>query len=583
MATLNEGIAKIEAGSTLDKLYNRLLSGFKSAQDEELPDFTSGEYVTQTTGEDGVVSYVANEEKIKGYLDNYKDITIKNSAYMLASAIAGAGNGGGATDPDTPGTGGIYVALTGDTMTGKLYTPYGFAAGDNGIKILEVYQTKEKNEAERKKIVKITGELHLDSYGLFVGENNVLNYDNDTLSLAAPKINLNGDVSCTGSISVGGLTINKGGIYLNVDNKDYVFYHSGNSNKADVDWAMKNGTVAEDFTVNGKSILNGNLEALGGCSLGINGKPILLIDDEDGATMSGNFNITGGLLLQDSKVLYWENTQVLSLSAPKKILNLGDDETQKIAIQSDIYDDDGEYRLVGKFGDGYFPNSFKAGHLLGNVLFETYKNNEEDAGVVVKRWLRFNNSESGLGFYSDGDRLQFKAPFRYNTDSDGESAQITEYRYATLQFVESSSLYAALNKKNSSLRISTEADFYEFDKPVEVKNSIGILNSKTRLLDNQLFFDDSVYWLAIGDGVKHYGNAYMTGSVGSIEFSSGFAGSGWKIFQNQLTGNIGATFDELTVRKKMRIYELEVQKQSVTNGSLWVSDACSGDIVEEIV
>ena len=29
-------------------------------------------------------------------------------------------------------------------------------------------------------------------------------------------------------------------------------------------------------------------------------------------------------------------------------------------------------------------------------------------------------------------------------------------------------------------------------------------------------------------------------------------------------------------------YELEVQKQSVTNGSWWVSDACSGDLVEEI-
>ena len=54
------------------------------------------------------------------------------------------------------------------------------------------------------------------------------------------------------------------------------------------------------------------------------------------------------------------------------------------------------------------------------------------------------------------------------------------------------------------------------------------------------------------------------------------------IRDSQLTGNISATFDELTIRKKMRIYELEVQKQSVTNGSLWVSDACSGDIVEEI-
>lgn len=582
MATLNEGIAKIEAGSTLEKLYNRLLSGFKGAQDEKLPDFTSGEYVTQTTGENGVISYVANEEKIKGYLDNYKDITTKNSAYMLASAIAGEGSGSGATDPDAPSTGGIYVALTGDTMTGKLYTPYGFAAGDNGIKILEVYQTKEDNEAERKKIVKITGELHLDSYGLFVGENNVLNYDNDVLSLVAPKINLNGDVSCSGSISVGGLTINQGGIYLNIDDKDYMFYHSGNSNLETVDWSMKDGMVAGVLSVKGLSRFKDTIFALNGLAVRVGDKSVLVIDNASSVNLYADLDITGGLKIQGDKVLYQKNQNIISLSAPNKILNLGDDDTNKIAIQSGIYDDDGEYQLIGKFGDGYFPNSFKAGHLLGNVLFETYKHDEEDSGVVANRWLKFHDT-FGPGFYSDGNSLQFKAPFRYNTESDGEPMQITEYRLATFQFVESSSLYAVLNKKNSSLRITTEADFYEFDKPVEVKNSIGILNSKTRLLDNQLFFGDSVYWLAIEDGVKHYGNAYMTGSIGSVEFSSGFAGSGWKIFQNQLTGNIGATFDELTVRKKMRIYELEVQKQSVTNGSLWVSDACSGDLVEEIV
>ena len=49
------------------------------------------------------------------------------------------------------------------------------------------------------------------------------------------------------------------------------------------------------------------------------------------------------------------------------------------------------------------------------------------------------------------------------------------------------------------------------------------------------------------------------------------------------TGNATATFDELVIRKKMRVYELEVQKDSSTNGSLWISDSCSGDIVEKIV
>ena len=53
--------------------------------------------------------------------------------------------------------------------------------------------------------------------------------------------------------------------------------------------------------------------------------------------------------------------------------------------------------------------------------------------------------------------------------------------------------------------------------------------------------------------------------------------------KNPKTGNATATFDELVIRKKMRVYELEVQKDSSTNGSLWISDSCSGDIVEKIV
>ena len=84
------------------------------------------------------------------------------------------------------------------------------------------------------------------------------------------------------------------------------------------------------------------------------------------------------------------------------------------------------------------------------------------------------------------------------------------------------------------------------------------------------------------DGVKHFGNAYFIDSLGSERFSSGFAGYGWTILKNLTTGNIAATFDELTIRKKMRIYELEVQKNSVTNGALWVSDSCSGDSVFKI-
>lgn len=579
MATLNEGIPKIEKGSVLETLYNRLLVGFKNAQDETLPDFTSGEYVTETIGEDGSVTYVANEEKIKAYLDDYQDISTKNSAYLLASAIAGNDGNAGPTDPDAPNSGGIYVAITGDTMSGKLYTPYGFAAGDNGVKILEVYQTKEEDASERKSVVKIDGQLHLNSHGLWMNETEVMWYDNDELHLAGTTISMDGDVNIGNSLTVGGMTIDKDGIHFDDGNE---YYHSGNSNKEDVDWTMHNGTVAGDLLVKGKSNLEGFVTALGGVKLGVDDAVVLDMSEAGKVSLTGDLDIlVGGVKIDGEYAIHPKNLKVWSFSAPNRIFNLGDDDTTQINLQADMYDDDGEYKLVGKFGDGYFPNSFRAGHFLGNVLFETYKNDEVDSGVVVSRYLRFADM-AGHGLYSDGDTLYIDSPFQYNTDGD-DATQITERRQSSFRVGESESLYAPLNKKSSSVFICTSADFYVFDKPVEGKESIGISGSKTRLLDNQLFFGDAVYWQGIEDGVKHYGNAYMTGSIGSVSFSSGFAGSGWKIYQNQLTGNISATFDELTVRKKMRIYELEVQKQSVTNGSLWVSDACSGDLVEEVV
>ena len=46
--------------------------------------------------------------------------------------------------------------------------------------------------------------------------------------------------------------------------------------------------------------------------------------------------------------------------------------------------------------------------------------------------------------------------------------------------------------------------------------------------------------------------------------------------------SVSATFDEVVARRKFRAYEFEVQKTSVTNGSFWISDSCSGDTVEKL-
>ncbi|MEH0156466.1 hypothetical protein V6R21_20120 [Limibacter armeniacum] len=77
-------------------------------------------------------------------------------------------------------------------------------------------------------------------------------------------------------------------------------------------------------------------------------------------------------------------------------------------------------------------------------------------------------------------------------------------------------------------------------------------------------------------GNSRIGKLNITTTVGSESFASGFAGNGWRIDTDTNT----ATFDNLVVRRSMRVYELEINKIRASNGSLWVSDAC---VIENIV
>ena len=122
--------------------------------------------------------------------------------------------------------------------------------------------------------------------------------------------------------------------------------------------------------------------------------------------------------------------------------------------------------------------------------------------------------------------------------------------------------------------------FFPFDTPVEAEFfAIKSDRYHTRLIEDALFFDDGKFIEGVVDGLRYAGNGYFDGNISSPSFASGFAGYGWAVKDETTNGGFHATFDSLTVRKKMRVYELEVQKNSVTNGSLWVSDSCSGDEV----
>jgi hypothetical protein len=57
----------------------------------------------------------------------------------------------------------------------------------------------------------------------------------------------------------------------------------------------------------------------------------------------------------------------------------------------------------------------------------------------------------------------------------------------------------------------------------------------------------------------------------SPSFTSGFLGDGWQIDQGTSAPGTNAEFDNLTIRGRMRVYELIIQKIRATNGSVFVS------------
>lgn len=572
MAELNEGIANIEPGSALDILYSRLVAGFRAAQNESFPDFTGPDYVTTVPDETtGSINYVVDSDKINEYVSNYKDITIQNSAYLLADSIiksvAGGGSGGEGS--------GLFVSIKGDSMTGKLNTLYGFASGLNGETIAEVLQIGD----DKRNAFKVTGELHVVPGTVYLGNNKALSYDAGRLLISGETIKLDGAVECTRSITVGAISVTSDKITIN----DNEFYHSGNANLATVDWTMRNATVSKMLSVQGAANFAGTVTAISGVVLGAQNQPVLTISEPNKASLTGTLDVSSQIMLAGTPVLYKKNDQTIVLSAADKILGMGEG-ARSIVMLSDIYDSGNEYKLISRYGDGYFPNSLRAGHALGPLLLETYKTDAGESGVLFGKYVRLHSTGGPGVTCNDGKTLEWNMPFSYIESTEGMNPiEVTKYYNALFGIQKSTSQYAPQDHVSASVLYDTDADFFVFGKPVEAKNSIGIAESKTLLSDRRLFFDDFAYWLAIEDGVKYYGNAYMANDIGSVSYSSGFAGNGWKISKNQLTGNVGATFDELTIRKKMRVFEFEVQKQSFTNGAMWITDYCSGDIVEELI
>lgn len=511
-------------------------------------------------------------------------IRLHNTAYDFAAAIAGAVSGDGGT-----GGGGIlveYLRKSGGDMTGLLRARYGFEAGVGNTRVVEIFSeplADENGAVIRTDYgVTITGDLRLGGDSLRLDGHTAVSYrsKDGTLRLDAAHIDLGtGTIAATGQLLLGqdkahGLYLSPAAIQLRGND----VYHTGSANLPCVDWVMRNGTVAGDLTIAGMAEHTGLLRALHGAELGAAGVAVAVVYPGELA-LAGNLSFEGGygIRIGGRDVLVRSGEQDIMLGAPGGDLLLGGEQTIKIRLQSGIADTDGEHVLLSRYGAAYFPASLVVRHNYGADLLASYRVDDVDEGVVVHKRLRFgtdtgcylHGSSGGLSFTSEAERISGEGIHR--------TVHMTQFLHRT-----STSIHAPQNRPSESFALTTDADFLTVDAPLEARGHVGIDASRTRLTDERLDLAEGRYLLSVSDGIKHFGHSYFMDGAGSEFFSPGFAGSGWAVAKNKTSGSITATFDEVVVRRRMRVYEMEVQRSAVTNGSLWVSDFCAGDSVEEL-
>lgn len=584
-------------------IFQTLLQGMREANDGTPPDYNLPPYSTATgeswTDPDGNVIQVMqpNESIIAAKMAEISQIQMQNSAYLFARVIDVASSSAAAGVDLTK-----FVQKSGDTMLGLLGTLRGFEAGYDDNKIFDVtINASQENVAHvyGKLIVDndatVGGQLNLSDSGIFFSKHQSIFYKDNALQIDSQNIKFKGNIAVDGTFTLGDVVINQNGIFWGTDE----FYHSGNSNKSDVDWVMNNAHIYGDLTIDGATTFSGRLKALHGFDLGENGDKLLYSEVDpvlhiSKVVMDTDLHVTDGhgVKFDDEYIIRARGgaDNIVSFAAPGKVLYLGDFggdssnplATQFISLQADIKTGSNAYVMVSSNGDGNFRNSFQAGCAnSGPVVVRTYSLTADDCGVVFPRNIAIGD-ERGPHLFSDGayDALKCSIPYSYIDDGSAVSDRLE----LKLNYGASGYPWRDLSKTaDISLHLDTDGEYFVFKKTI-LSDSFAIIsnNYQTSLTENALFLNTGTFIEGVADGMALTGNVYFNGNVQSAKFASGFAGYGWGIIKSEFVGGFHATFDELTVRKKMRIYELEVQKNTATNGSLWITDSCSGDLVEEI-
>ena len=511
-------------------------------------------------------------------------IRLRNTAYGFAEAIAGGVTGDGGA---SGGALSAYLKRSGGDMSGLLHAHYGFSAGIGNTRVLEVFDEPlidAHGEVTGYDLgVRISGNIKVEDGSFYLSGHKILSYDAamGTMLFRHPRIDF-----ATSSLHCGGEMLfgedKTCGVYLSATTlrmAGHDVYHTGNAGHAGADWTMRDATVCGALSVDGSITLRGSLTSLHGAALGFGGNSFLSITG-DAVVLSSDLDMRGSHAIRFGgyPVLSLSEEKGLRISAPGGDLLLGGEPASRIRLMTPLTDEQGSRTLITHTGGAWFPDSLRAGHNFGGDLLSTYRQDDQDQGIVIHGRLRFGCESDA---YMQGIYGQWG--FCSQSDHTAEPGGKMQEVITIMGHIPSTSLLAPQNRPSDTFAISTQADFIFLGNRVEAELSLGVAGSLTRLERECLSLNDVHRLQSVAGGIKHYGQALFMEGVSSERFSSGLAGSGWAILTNRTTGHADATFDTVTVRRRMRIYELEVQRARTTNGALWISDACSGDSVERIL
>lgn len=529
----NPEIDNLEDGSIQKKLYDDLYRQFFEAQVPKSPDFPYGiEKGDQT------------------------DIRLMNSAYGFAKTIGDSiiiGDDGGEIDVTN------LVKKSGDTMLGKLRTIRGLEVGENGKVMLST-----NTDDSGVDFIKLLTYLSIPDDGLKIGGSNIIYRESDikTTSIKDKNVKIISDnVSLPLNTSIGEYRFTEDG---GLEGYGLKFYHSKNSNLPDIDWNVKNLLATETLSgdrlvVRKNSIFNGNVDII------IDNSEIVNIN-KDKVFINVPIYLKDNLYVNNKSAIR-DSSQGVVFESSRSSLVLGSEKTNDIKLSSPLKTWNGDSTIITQSGYGNFTMGFQASHNKSTPVIQTYLDKNGEKGIKI---------DSSIRFFEDKDVY-----LSSNKEHSGLSIGVKNGHMAIYGEL-STSYYKPLNKESFSSVLDTNNDFIVSKKPIESEN-FTISGKETRLSDRLLKFSRGLMIEGAGNYIAHHGNMVIKNDMTTDNFSTGFAGSGWGIRNNPVTGITSITIDEATIRRKMRVYELEIQKISATNGSLWVSDSLSGDSVTQII